>query len=94
MEVTKKVIVDEIAEKLEMTKAEAKDVFEAVFDIVSNHLVAGEDVAILGIGKFKVVERAARTARNPQDGSKIEIPAKKVVRFAPAKSLKEGVAGL
>ena len=49
----------------------------------------GDEVAILGFGSFKVADRPARTARNPQTGETVEVPACKAVSFKVSKSLKE-----
>ncbi|MGL4969855.1 MAG: HU family DNA-binding protein, partial [Fusobacteriaceae bacterium] len=49
-------------------------------------------VSFVGWGKWEVVERAAREVRNPQSGAKIEVPAKKVVKFRVGKALETAVA--
>jgi DNA-binding protein HU-beta len=50
-----------------------------------------EEVAIHGFGKFKVVERGACEGHNPQTGEAVEIAARKVLKFEPAKAMKEGL---
>ncbi len=49
------------------------------------------EFALHGLGKLKLVERAARVGRNPRTGEVIEIPAKKAVKFVPAKPLEEAL---
>jgi len=61
----------------------------AVFKAFEETLKAGDKVAIVNFGSFQVVRRNAREGRNPQTGKPINIPAKKVVRFKPGKSLKK-----
>ena len=51
----------------------------------------GEEVAIHGFGKFKVVERSARKGRNPRTGEAVKIAARKVLKFEAAKVMKEGL---
>ena len=58
-------------------------------DAIIEKLAEGDEVAILGFGSFKVAERSARTARNPQTGEMVEVPASKAVTFKLSKSLKE-----
>ncbi|MER5390090.1 HU family DNA-binding protein [Saccharopolyspora oryzae] len=88
---TKDQLVTDIAENVDVPKATAQRVLEAVGLIVGEQLENGDEIALPGIGKFKVAERPARTGRNPSTGESIEIAAKKVVKFAPAKALGEAV---
>lgn len=56
-------------------------------------LSGGGEIRLNGFGSFKVSQRAARTARNPQTGAPIKVAARKVARFSPAKVMKDSVAG-
>jgi DNA-binding protein HU-beta len=79
-----------IATKLNVTKKDA----EVVLDVVSESIVEGlveHGKVKLDIGQFEVVERAARTARNPQTGEDIPVPAKRVAKFKASKKLKDAV---
>ena len=60
-------------------------------EVISDELANGGSVTLVGFGTFKVVQREARTGRNPKTGASINIPAKKVVTFKPGKALKEKV---
>jgi len=73
------------------TKVEAGKVLDAVLAAIQESLVGGEALTLTGFGAFKVTERAARTGRDPRTGKAIEIPASKVVRFTPGKTLKDAV---
>ena len=53
----------------------------------------GNEVAIAGLGMFKVRDRAARTARNPRTGEMVKVPATRVPKFTAAKALKDAVKG-
>lgn len=88
---TKKELVAAMAEKTEMTKKDSEVMLNALIDVVSEALTNGEEVAIAGLGKFEVRERAARSGRNPQTGEAIEIAACKVPAFKAAKALKDAV---
>ena len=74
-------LIDAIAEKAGLTKADSKKALDAFVAAVGEALQRDEKVALVGFGSFAVAERAARTGRNPQTGKTIEIAAKKVVKF-------------
>lgn len=91
MAMTKEQLVRDIAESLDLTQASVRGVFEQLAQIVQDSLENDGELTLPGIGKLKVSERAARTGRNPQTGKRIEIAAKKVVRFVPAKALADSL---
>lgn len=84
-------LIAAVAEKCDMTKAQAGDALEAVLGTVTNSLANGDEVRILGFGNFVVANRKATTARNPRTGETIPVPASKAPRFKPGKALKEAV---
>jgi len=86
----KQELINEIS-KNGMKKVEAKAALEIVLETITQSLIDGEDVKIVGFGSWKVMEKAARKGRNPQTGEEIQIPAKTVVKFKPGKNLAEGV---
>lgn len=88
---TKKELVSAMAEKTEQTKVKTAEMLDALIEVVSEALSNGEEVAIAGLGKFEVRERAARNGRNPQTGEAITIAASKVPAFKAAKALKNAV---
>ena len=74
-----------------LTKADSKKALDATLDAISNALKAGDKVALLGFGTFAVTERPARTGINPANKQKIEIPAKKVVKFKAGAELADAI---
>jgi DNA-binding protein HU-beta len=88
---TKAELVSAIAQAAGITKKEADAALKAAVQAVSEALQRGERVAIPGFGIFSVKERAPRKGRNPRTGEVINIPARKVVVFRPAKDLRESV---
>ena len=88
---TKKELIDVVAEKTGTTKVSAKETVDTVFAAIAETLVNGETVDLSGFGKFTVKERAARKGVNPATKETIEIPASKVVSLKVAKALKESV---
>lgn len=74
-----------------LTKADSKKALDATLAAIANALKAGDKVALLGFGTFSLNERPARTGINPANKQKIEIPAKKVVKFKAGAELAEAV---
>ena len=88
---TKADLVNSIAEKAGLSKADAEKALKAFTDAVTDALKAGEKVSLVGFGTFSVGDRAARTGQNTQTGAKIEIPAAKVPKFKAGKALKDSI---
>ncbi len=78
-------LVDAVAEKAGLTKAEAQKAVNAFVDATIGALKAGDKVAIPGFGTFSVSERAARMGKNPRTGEAIKIEAKKSAKFKAGK---------
>ncbi len=74
-------LINAIAEKTNLTKVDAKNALDAALDAIAGALAANDKVAILGFGTFSVQEKDARTGINPRTKEKIEIPARKAVKF-------------
>nr|WP_086938917.1 nucleoid-associated protein HU-alpha [Thaumasiovibrio occultus] len=84
-------LIDLIAEKADLSKAQAKAALEATLNGVTESLKDGDPVQLIGFGTFKVSHRAARTGRNPQTGKEIQIAAANVPAFVAGKALKDAV---
>lgn len=84
-------LIDAIAEKGGLSKADAGKALDATIASVTEALKAGDTVTLVGFGTFGVKERAARTGRNPQTGATLEIKASKVPSFKAGKGLKDAV---
>ena len=87
----KKDLVKAMAEQLGTTQKAAAEQLDAVLDVITAALVAGEDVKLAGFGTFSVTERAAREGRNPATGETIQIAASKAPKFKAAKALKDAI---
>lgn len=70
------------------TKAAAERAFDTFCEVINQKLHEGERLRLPGVGSLSVIERQARTGRNPQTGEEIDIPERRVVKFSVAKSLK------
>ena len=86
---SKKDLIDAVAEACELTKDKAGVAVEAVLNHIKATMKKGEEVRIPDFGTFKVAKRKAREGRNPATGATIKIPAAKVPKFTPSKGLKE-----
>lgn len=82
-------LVEAIAQKNNLPKAQTQQVVEDVLEHISVALARGEKIDLRGFGTFSVRESAARTGRNPQTGDPIQIPARRMPGFKPGKELKE-----
>ena len=85
-------MVSELAQRAGMTKVSAEVALEAVISIISDALVSGDKVQLVGFGTFESKERAARVGRNPRANIPVNIPAKRVPVFKPGSTLKSAVA--
>jgi len=88
---TKTELVDELADRADLTKRAADDALNAMLDIITESLADGEKVTVTGFGTFLVRHRAARMGRNPQTGEPIHIPAQDTPAFRAGSNLKDAV---
>ena len=82
-----------VAERTQMSKAQAMEAVGAIFDAIGEALKKGEEVRVPGFGNFVVTERGASTGRNPQTGAPMEIRASKQAKFRAGKGLKDALNG-
>ncbi|RLQ87343.1 HU family DNA-binding protein [Notoacmeibacter ruber] len=84
-------LVASVAEKTNMSKSEAGDAVDAVFETIQSELGKGGDIRLVGFGNFSVTRREASKGRNPQTGAEVDIPARNVPKFTAGKGLKDSV---
>lgn len=89
---TKAELVNAIAEKTGLNKKESETALTAVLDSITDALVKGEKVSLIGFGTFEVKNRAARTGVNPRTKEEIQIAASKLPSFKAGKALKDAVS--
>ncbi|MBI4683684.1 MAG: integration host factor subunit alpha [Nitrospirae bacterium] len=88
MSMTKADLADEIFEKVGLSKKEAQDIIEIIFDTLKQTLKEGESVKVSGFGTFHVRKKSARRGRNPKTGQDLEITPRKVISFRASNKLK------
>jgi DNA-binding protein HU-beta len=86
---SKKDLIEAVAVKTEMTREKAGVAVDAVIAHIEDSMKKGEEVRIPCFGTFKVANRAARKARNPQTGVEMTLKASRVPKFQASKTLKE-----
>ena len=90
---TKSELVDQVADRADLTKQDAARALDAVLATVEDALRRGSEVTLSGFGKFHVGERAPRRGVNPRTGEHIQIAASRVPRFSAGSGLKSAVKG-
>lgn len=94
---TKQDLIERITETMKnrhdraVSKTDVASLLDTLGDVATERLKAGDDVSLPGLGKLAVKTKAARTGRNPKTGEAIQIPAKRVPDFSPAKALKDAL---
>ena len=78
-----------VAEKAELSKKDAEKAIKAFTDAVSEELVKGGKIQLVGFGTFEVGKRPARSGINPRTKETIEIPAANSPKFKAGKALKD-----
>ena len=84
-------LVDAIAAKADLQKAQAARALDAVVDSITEALQQDDNVSLVGFGTFSVKHRADRKGRNPRTCEEKTIKAAKVPNFKPGKGLKDAV---
>ena len=90
---TKAGLTEYLFEHIGFNKREAKDMVDAFFDILSERLIAGDDIKLTGFGNFQLRTKAPRPGRNPRTGEASPIAARRVVTFHPSPKLKDLLQG-
>ena len=84
-------IIAKVAKDTGLKKASAAAVVDSIIDGITKSLKKGDQVSFVGFGTFKISNRKARLARNPQTGVAINIPKRRVPRFSAGKILRQAV---
>jgi len=84
-------LIEKVADAAGITKGQATDAVNGVFNAIQSTLKSGDKAAFVGFGTFSTNMRKAREGRNPLTGATIQIKAKNQVKFKPGKALSEAV---
>lgn len=88
---SKQQLVEKIAEKAGLTKADAARALDATMESVTEALEKGEKVSLVRFGTFATSKREAREGRNPRTGETVKIAARTAVTFKAGSKLKDAV---
>ncbi len=88
---TKIEIVQNVYDKLDLTKREAAQIVDSLFDIIKDNLSRGEKIKISGFGNFCIREKKPRRGRNPQTGDQIEICQRRILTFKASQVLRKAL---
>ena len=84
-------LISAVAETSGLSKNDASNAVEGVFDTITKALAGGDEVRLVGFGTFSVAKRKASTGRNPRTGEPMNIPASTQPKFKAGKGLKDAV---
>lgn len=82
-------LVAKVSQELSLPKKKAEEGVNIFFSTIKEALLKGERVEIRGFGSWRWRKRKGRIGRNPKTGTKVKVPAKKILYFKPSKLLKE-----
>lgn len=82
-------IVDKVYEKLGLSRNEATEVVDKIFDTIKDSLEEGEKVQIVGFGTFDLRKKNERVGRNPKTGEEITINSRRVLTFKTSRILRD-----
>lgn len=89
--ITKKELVNRIADQTSQTKVVVKDILQLFLDEIVEELARGNRLEFREFGVFEVRERAARRAQNPRTLEKVFVPSKRVVKFKVGRLMRERI---
>ena len=89
---TKQDLIKHLASHAEVSNKQAESVLNALTITILDTVRAGNELTITDLGKFSSADRSAKSGRNPRTGEAIQIAAKRVPKFSPAKALKDAAA--
>jgi integration host factor subunit alpha len=82
-------IAQHLCEEMEVEKKISKQAVDCFFDVLSEHLIAGEAIKLSGFGNFVVRQKKERPGRNPKTGQAVKVVARRVATFKPGVKLKK-----
>lgn len=91
--ITKKELIDSIAEKTGITQSRVKPIVQNFLDEIVSQLAKGNRLEFRDFGIFEVRKQAAKVAQNPKTLEPVEVPAKRKVKFKMGRNMREGMNG-
>lgn len=91
--ITKKVLVDQIAQRTGQKRVVAKQIIQEFLDLVIDEIGEGNRLEFRDFGVFEVKNRAPRMAQNPKTLERVPVPAKRTVKFKAGRRMRECLEG-
>lgn len=91
MTLTKADLADNLSDKFDLSKNDAKQFIDLVFAELRTALASGQAIKLSGFGSFAIRDKSQRPGRNPRTGAEVLVTARKVVTFHPGQKLKTSV---
>ncbi|OQA03338.1 MAG: DNA-binding protein HU [Planctomycetes bacterium ADurb.Bin401] len=91
--VTKKELIDRIAEQTQAKRVVVKRVVQSFLDEIISELIGNNRLEFRDFGVFEVRTREARVAQNPKTLERVEVPSKRTVKFKMGRLMKEKLGG-
>lgn len=89
--VTRKIIVKKVAQITGRFESDVRETMEVFFNVLTEEIAKGNRIELRNVGVFETPMQAAKVGRNPYSGERVEIPAKRRIRFKPGLKLKRAV---
>ena len=93
MALTKSEIIDNLCDEYILSRKDAKDLVDDIFETIRGSLESGSSVKITNFGNFEIRDKSSRPGRNPKTGESIPVSARRVVTFKVGQNLKSMVSG-
>lgn len=88
---TRKDLINAMAGASHLKKSQAAKCLDIMLSAVANALAKGESISLSGFGSFQPKSYPAKIARNPRTGERVDVPAKRVVKFRPGRPLNDSL---
>ena len=89
--ITKKELIDRIAERTQAKRVTVKSIVQAFLDEITKELCMDNRLEFRDFGVFETRTRAARIAQNPKTLERVEVPAKRTVKFKMGRLMRENL---
>src|SRR5579875_1178402 len=86
---TKAELIEEVSKVVEMTRKDSETIVETIFDAIVNSLHRGEKIEIRGFGSFRTRQRQPGVGRNPNTGSRVDVPSKRSPYYKPSRDRRD-----
>jgi nucleoid DNA-binding protein len=90
--ITKKELIDRIAERTQAKRVTVKSIIQAFLDEITKELCDDNRLEFRDFGVFETRTRAARAAQNPKTLERVEVPAKRTVKFKMGRLMRENLS--